>query len=286
MQTGASAKPRHSVQSKGWMVTPEASSRIAPTGQMAMQTLHALQWGSILHAMPQSPLHSNGGVPLTANETLAQIPMFAGLDPEERATLATLAVERRYEAGAILFTEGMTCEGLYLIGAGVVKIVKTTSSGREIMLALEAAPATVAEVPVFDGGPYPASVAAVRDTVAYIIPKASLHRACREHPEIALKMLRVTGQRLRQLVMLLQAVTFGSVRQRVARQLMDWQAEHGEEFALPLSHEELAMRIGTVREVVSRNLSRFQAEGLIVIERRRVRVLDAAGLRSEAESEL
>lgn len=213
--------------------------------------------------------------------------MFSSLDAAERATLAALAIERRYEPGGLLFTEGMPCEGLYLIGAGVVKIVKTTSSGREIMLALEAAPATVAEVPVFDGGPYPASVIAVRETTAYIIPKASLHRACREHPEIAMKMLRVTGQRLRQLVMLLQAVTFGSVRQRIARQLIDWHEEFAEpEFSLPLSHEELAMRIGTVREVVSRNLSRFQAEGFIAIERRKLRVIDPQGLRAEAESEL
>lgn len=213
--------------------------------------------------------------------------MFSSLDAAERATLAALAIERRCEPGGLLFTEGMPCEGLYLIGAGVVKIVKTTSSGREIMLALEAAPATVAEVPVFDGGPYPASVIAVRETTAYIIPKASLHRACREHPEIAMKMLRVTGQRLRQLVMLLQAVTFGSVRQRIARQLIDWHEEFAEpEFSLPLSHEELAMRIGTVREVVSRNLSRFQAEGFIAIERRKLRVIDPQGLRAEAESEL
>ncbi|MCW5965599.1 MAG: Crp/Fnr family transcriptional regulator [Bryobacterales bacterium] len=225
--------------------------------------------------------------PRSAEQTLAQIPMFSSLDAGERATLASLAIERHYQPGALLFTEGMPCDGLYLIGAGIVKIVKTTSSGREIMLALEAAPATVAEVPVFDGGPYPASVMAVRETTAYVIPKPDLHRACREHPEIAMKMLRVTGQRLRQLVTLLQAVTFGSVRQRIARQLIDWQAEFGEgEFSLPLSHEELAMRIGTVREVVSRNLSRFQAEGFLVIERRKVRVLDAEGLRNEAESEL
>ena len=222
-----------------------------------------------------------------ADETLAQIPMFSSLNAAERATLAALAVERRYEPGGLLFAEGMPCDGLYLIGAGVVKIVKTTSSGREIMLALESAPATVAEVPVFDGGPYPASVVAVRETTAFIIPKPDLHRACREHPEIAMKMLRVTGQRLRQLVMLVQAVTFGSVRQRIARQLIEWHSEFGDvRFTLPLSHEELAMRIGTVLEVVSRNLSRFQAEGFLQIERRQVRVLDIEGLRAEAESEL
>jgi CRP/FNR family transcriptional regulator len=225
--------------------------------------------------------------PTRAEESLAQIPMFSSLDSAERAALGGLAVERRYAAGALIFAEGEECEGIYLIGEGLVKIVKTTSAGREIMLTLEAAPSTVAEVPIFDGGPYPASVVAVRDTVAYLISKSDFYRVCRTHPEIPMKMLRVMGKRLRQLVMLVQAVTFGSVRQRLARQLLDWHAEAGtDEFALPSSHEELAMRLGTVREVVSRNLSRFQAEGFLEIERRRVRVVDAEGLRSEAESEL
>ncbi|MCC6265299.1 MAG: Crp/Fnr family transcriptional regulator [Bryobacterales bacterium] len=225
--------------------------------------------------------------PSRADQTLARIPMFSSLDAAERAALAELAVERAYAPGAILFAEGEPCEGIYLIGEGVVKIVKTTTSGREIMLTLEAAPSTVAEVPIFDGGPYPASVVAVRDTVAYMIAKDDFYRVCRSHPEIPMKMLRVMGKRLRQLVLLVQAVTFGSVRQRLARQLLDWQAEAGSsEFALPSSHEELAMRLGTVREVVSRNLSRFQAEGLLLIERRRIQVLDAEGLRGEADSEL
>lgn len=213
--------------------------------------------------------------------------MFSTLDDAERSALGDLAVERRYAPGTVIFAEGEACEGIYLIGEGVVKIVKTTSSGREIMLTLEAAPSTVAEVPIFDGGPYPASVVSVRETVAYLIAKNDFYRVCRSHPEIPMKMLRVMGKRLRQLVMLVQAVTFGSVRQRLAQQLLDWQTEAGGvEFALPSSHEELAMRLGTVREVVSRNLSRFQAEGLLAIERRRIHVLDAEGLRNEAESEL
>ncbi len=258
---------------------PPIVSRIAFTGQMATQMPHALQWGSTLQAMATSPSR--------ADQTLARIPMFSSLDAGERAALAELAVERTYAPGAVLFAEGEPCEGIYLIGEGVVKIVKTTTSGREIMLTLEAAPSTVAEVPIFDGGPYPASVVAVQETVAFLIAKDDFYRVCRSHPEIPMKMLRVMGKRLRQLVMLVQAVTFGSVRQRLARQLLDWQAEAGgSELALPSSHEELAMRLGTVREVVSRNLSRFQAEGLLRIERRRIQVLDAEGLRREADSEL
>lgn len=279
IQAGMSAYPTHSVHSGAEISTRPGLSRIAFTGQMATQSPHALQWDSTLHAMTKSPSR--------AEKTLAEIPMFSSLDEGERAALAELAVERRYDAGTVIFAEGEPCEGIYLIGEGIVKIVKTTATGREIMLTLEAAPSTVAEVPIFDGGPYPATVIAVRDTVAYLISRNDFFRVCRTNHEIPMKMLRVMGKRLRQLVMLLQAVTFGSVRQRLARQLLEWLDEaRGGEFALPLSHEELAMRLGTVREVISRNLSRFQAEGLLIIERRRIRILDPEGLRNEAESEL
>jgi len=93
------------------------------------------------------------------------------------------------------------------------------------------------------------------------------------------------GRRLRTLVAVVESVTFGSVRQRLARTLLDFgQQAAGNAFPLP-THQELASRLGTAREVVSRNLSRFQAEGLVRIEKRQVELLDRQGLEGEAEME-
>ena len=81
-------------------------------------------------------------------------------------------------------------------------------------------------------------------------------------------------------------MTFGSVTQRLARLLLDAARQAGaDEFDLPLTHQELASRLGTVREVVSRNLARFRAEGLILIQGRMVRIQDRAGLEAEAEAQ-
>jgi CRP/FNR family transcriptional regulator len=155
------------------------------------------------------------------------------------------------------------------------------------MLAMESAPSTVAEVPLFDGGDYPASVTAVEDTVAYLVPKDAFRRFCESHPKVPLKVLAVAGQRLRQLVRLVETVTFGSMRQRVARAVLDFAEQSGKaEFELPVTHEELALRLGTVREVVSRNLARFQAEGMIRIAKRQVLLVDREALRAEAETDL
>jgi CRP/FNR family transcriptional regulator len=211
-------------------------------------------------------------------------PMFSSLDRRQLEELAAIAVPKSYGSGESLFLEGDACEGLFVIARGAVRLIKTVPSGRQIMLAMETAPNSIAEVPVFDGGPYPASVVASGEVEVLLLPRRELLAFCVRNPEVALKMLAVFGGRLRHLVGLLEGVTFGSVRQRLAQMILEAQAQAGEDsFMLPGTHEELAQRLGTVREVVSRNIGRFQAEGFIRVERRKVTILSREGIEREAE---
>jgi CRP-like cAMP-binding protein len=154
-------------------------------------------------------------------------------------------------------------------------------------LAMETAPSSVAEIPLFDGGCLPASVSALTLVKTLLIRKEDFRRICFDQPEVALKVLAKVGQRLRSLVNLLEQVTFGNVRQRLAQTLLEFrQSAETATFHLPETHEQLAFRLGTVREVISRNLSRFQAEGLIKLDKRQITIVDAAGLRQETLMEL
>jgi len=217
---------------------------------------------------------------------LSEIALFAALSESEIQGLAQRAVERRFAADEMLFWEGEACAGIFLIVQGSVKIFRTSPGGREVMLAIESAPATVAELPLFDGGPYPASVRVVEPVVALFINKSDFQQVCRQYPDVALKVLAVVGQRLRHLVGLVEAMTFGSVTQRLARLLLDAsKMADAESFELPVTHQELASRLGTVREVVSRNLARFRAGGLIRAQGRQVEIVDRRGLEQEAESQ-
>jgi CRP/FNR family transcriptional regulator len=218
--------------------------------------------------------------------SLAEIALFASLSEGELQALAQRAVERRFASGEMLFWEGEPCAGIFLIVQGSVKIFKTSAGGREMMLALEAAPTTVAELPLFDGGPYPASVRAIEPVVSLFLNKNDFQHVCRQYPDVALKVLAVVGHRLRHLVGVVEAMTFGSVTGRLARLILDAAKLAGtDEFDLPLTHQELASRLGTVREVVSRNLSRFRAEGLIRILGHQIRIQDRAGLERESETQ-
>ena len=212
--------------------------------------------------------------------------MFAALSENELQGLAQRAVEKKFAAEEMLLWEGEPCLGIFLIVQGSVKIFRTSPGGREVMLSIESAPATVAELPLFDGGPYPASVRAVEPATALFVAKNDFQQFCRQNPDVALKVLAVVGRRLRHLVGLVESMTFGSVTQRLARMLLDASKAAGSAtFDLPATHQELASRLGTVREVVSRNLGRFRAQGLIAIQDRQVRIVNPAGLQQEAESQ-
>jgi CRP/FNR family transcriptional regulator len=218
---------------------------------------------------------------------LPGISLFSGLDANEIAPITQLLIERHYAEGEMLFWEGEPCAGMFLIVKGTVKIFKTSQSGRELVIGLESGPSSVAELPLFDGGPYPASVRAVTDVVTYFINREDFYRVCRAHPDITLKILAKVGARLRHLVATIESITFGRVTRRLAQLLLEMSREAGrDEFPLAITHQELASRLGTVREVVSRNLMRFRADGLVRMEGHQVAILDRPGLEREASTEV
>jgi CRP/FNR family transcriptional regulator, cyclic AMP receptor protein len=222
--------------------------------------------------------------------TLSQVSVFAGLTDAELTFLAQRAVPRRCEPGEMIFAEGERCSGMYVIQTGSIRIFKSSPGGREQVLSIDGPGESVAEVPVFDGGNYPASANAVGAATLLLVRKQDFHALCLEHPEVALKVLRVVGSRLRKLVGMIEELSFTTVRNRLAAFLLRLAKQEGKrtpegiEFPLPAGNQELAAQIGTVRELISRNLSRLQAEGMIRIDGRTVTVLKEAVLEEEAKS--
>ncbi|MGA8599010.1 MAG: Crp/Fnr family transcriptional regulator [Bryobacteraceae bacterium] len=224
--------------------------------------------------------------------TLQATPLFSAMDSSEIAALAGRTVIRRFLAGELLFSEGEPCSGLYVVAAGRVRIFKTSSGGREQVLAIEGPGSSIAELPVFDGGTYPASAAAAEESQLLFISRNDFRACCLEHPDVALKVLEVVGARLRRLVGIIEELSFTTVRHRLIAWLLRQAQTHGapgEEgtvFELRVSHQELAAHIGTVRELVSRNMARLQAQGLIHIKGREVTILNKEELESSLGSPL
>ena len=221
---------------------------------------------------------------------LGKTALLSSLTPVELKALAARTVRKLFSAGELLFSEGEPCNGLHIIAQGKVRIFKTSIGGREQVLAVNVPGDSVAELPVFDGGPFPASAGAIVDVEIAFISRRDFQSFCIDHPEVALKVLQVVGARLRRLVAIIEELSFTTIRQRLISALLKLAESEGKttargiEFQLPASHQELANELGTVRELVSRNLMRLQAEGLLDVDARQIVVKDLAGMKSLLDS--
>lgn len=224
-----------------------------------------------------------------ATTTVREAPLFKGLTDAQFTFLASRLVERQFEAGDMIFHEDQPCSGLFIIQSGSVRIFKNSVSGREQVLAIEGAGASIAELPVFDGGPYPASAQAVTKSTVLFLSKQDFRAVCLQHPEISLQVLGKVGARLRQLVGIIEDLSFTTVRHRLAALLLRMARAEGRptaagiEIDLSSTNQDIAAQIGTVRELVSRNLSRFQSEGMLRLEGRTVVIPSLERLEQEID---
>ena len=221
---------------------------------------------------------------------LRKTPLFASLTDEETQALRRRVSSKHYDRGELLFSEGDACGGLFIVGKGKIRIFKLSPSGREQTLAMEGPGSSFAELPVFDGGNYPASAAASEDAEVLFISRKNFQDFCREHPEVGLKVIAVVGSRLRRLVGIIEDLSFTTVRQRLMALILrlahtsTTRSSQGVHVELTKSQQDLAAELGTVRELISRNLGRLQAEGYVNVNGRSIVVKDLAGLKREQES--
>ena len=211
---------------------------------------------------------------------LRRTALFGGLADEELHALAARAIERRLARAEMLFAAGEQARGLYVIVSGAVRAFRAGADGREQVIHTERAGATLAEVPVFDNGTYPATAVADEDSVVLFIAKEDVRAVCREQPGIALAALELLAGRLRRHAELVEALSLRAVGQRLARLLLTEARERGERsdggtsFDIVATNGQIAARVGTVTEVVSRALSRLHQDGLILLDNRRVTIPD------------
>ena len=175
--------------------------------------------------------------------------------------------------------EGEQPPGLFFVRRGRVRLSRTAPDGREQVLAMVGPGENFDAVPLFDDHPSPTAARAMSQVDCLLLPRAALLQLIRKHPDLALAALREMSGQLRDLMVLVEDLAFRSVRERLARQLLH---EANEGTAI-LTHQELAERTATVREIAGRALRQLAQEGLVRLERGRVIVLDRAGLAKVVE---
>jgi CRP/FNR family transcriptional regulator len=218
---------------------------------------------------------------------LRRVPFFAVLPTDELKALAGHCVVRHLTKDEVLVAEGDSCDGLFVIQEGAVKLYKMAENGREQILVIERAGSTVGDLPLFDGGSFPASAVALEDSILLFLPKREFLDLCRHNSEVAFTVIRTLAWRFRYLTSLVEELSLKEVSHRLARFLRDRALKYGVrtkrgiEFPLLETNQEIGAEIGTVRDLVSRNLRRFVDRGILRLELRRVIILDMAELEGQ-----
>ncbi|HYB19420.1 MAG TPA: Crp/Fnr family transcriptional regulator [Thermodesulfobacteriota bacterium] len=213
---------------------------------------------------------------------LKSIPYFSALSTKELERVRKETAELSFPRGEILFLEGEPCRGLYAVKTGRVRIFKSSPEGREQVLLIAKPGESFNDVPVFDGGPNPASASALEVSEVYLIPKGVLLSLIVDCPA-AMAILKLFAARLRYLTSVVEDLSFRSVVSRMARLLLELAVVKGGTAPVPrLTQDEMAARVGSVRDVIGRALKALEGAGAIRMECHRIYVVDVEKLKKMA----
>jgi CRP/FNR family transcriptional regulator len=210
-------------------------------------------------------------------DLLKSTPYFSGMDGAALDAVRQGVFEKKVERGEIILLEDEPPEALFFVVSGAVKVFKTSPDGKEQILSIARPGDSFNDVPLFDGGVNPASAQAMGQVSLYGIGRQQIDDILRKHPELTKNVVKVLAGRVRQLVALVEDLSFRHVIGRVAKILL----EYGETAAPRprLTQQEIAAMAGTAREVVGRSLKTLEEDSIIRLERHRVVISDEKALR-------
>lgn len=193
-----------------------------------------------------------------------------------------VAFPRHFEAGQVIYLEGEPAEYVYILENGWVKATRMSHDGREqAMLFLR--PAEIfGDIAVFTGTSYPGTTTALEAVDAWAIPSDSLVELVKQYPELAFAVIRKLGERVLHYIELVEDLSLRSVESRLANTLLQNAEILDGQLVVQrrswTTFDEMAVRLGTVRDVLGRALKTLEAEGLLKVGRKEIILLDAKGL--------
>jgi CRP/FNR family transcriptional regulator len=220
---------------------------------------------------------------ITRDDLTIAIPALSELPSRTLEQIARAAVDQRYAPNAVLYRAGDAADALYVVLSGKVLVVRETN-GDSAMLHTESAGGVLGEIPVFGGGPFPATATAIEPSRCAKLPVAFVERLVREEPEFSRFALRRLAVRAQSLLRRIDDLTASTVTSRLAAFVLH-RASTGGEFTLGASQAALAIELGTAREVVVRSLGQLVEAGAIArVGRSRFIVKRLAVLKSIARA--
>lgn len=215
---------------------------------------------------------------------LSMIELFRDLSPQEMAEMDRQTTMSTCKAGKIFYMPNDTGEVLFLLKKGRVELYRISPEGKKIVLAVLGPGAIFGEMSLVGQGMQDTFAEAVEDCVLCVMSRADVERLILSKPQIALRFVEAMGKRLSQVERQLEEVAFKSIPARLAALLLRLSHESGNGAIVGYTHQSLGEMLGTYRETTTQTLNEFKAAGLIDIGRKRIEILNRAGLERLAET--
>lgn len=228
-------------------------------------------------SLPPTPQHLT-----RLKALLARIRHFDGIPPEVQERIAASASPRHFAAGQVIYIEGEPAEAFYLLERGWVKATRMSRDGREqAMLFLESGE-IFGDIAVFSSTTYPGTVVALEDVDVWTIPADKFLELTNQYPALAMAVIRHLSDRVLHYISLVEDLSLRNVEARLANTLLQHAEAREGQLIVPrrdwTTFDAMAVRLGTVRDVLSRGLKTLEADGLLRVEKQAIVLLDPKGL--------
>jgi CRP-like cAMP-binding protein len=212
-------------------------------------------------------------------DLLKRCPLFSGMKEEDLKKIIATASSRQIKKKEILFSDGEEARGFYVILSGKVKLYKISPEGKEQILHIVSAPDAFAEAALFLEGNYPAFAEALSDSRLLFFPRREFIHLIEKNPQLSINMIVTLSQYLKRFTLLIEELSLKEVSSRIAKYFIDLSLEsvregkNPEEVELDLSKTELASKLGTISETLSRTLAKMKAKGIINVKKNKILIL-------------
>jgi CRP/FNR family transcriptional regulator len=217
-------------------------------------------------------------------DVLRSSPLFAGLGAEDLRKIRAIAILKQARKRELLFSDGQEARGFYVVLSGRVKIFKVSPEGKEQILHIVTAPDAFAEAALFLEGTYPAFAEALSDCRLLFFPKRDFIHLIEKNPQLSINMIVTLSHYLKRFSVLIEELSLKEVSSRIAKYLLDLsmrlskEGKTAHEVELDLSKTQLALKLGTISETLSRTLAKMKAKGMIDVRKNRILILDRRAL--------
>ena len=221
---------------------------------------------------------------LMSIDLLRRCPLFAGLKEEDLKRIRAIASLKQIERKEILFSDGEVAKGFYVILSGRVKLYKVSPEGKEQILHVVGAPDAFAEAALFLEGSYPAFAEALTDCQLLFFPKKDFIQFLEKNPQLSINMIVTLSHYLRRFAALIEELSLKEVSSRMAKYLVDLslrlskEGKNPKEVELDLTKTQLALKLGTISETLSRTLAKMKAKGIIDVKKNKIIILNREAL--------